>query len=36
MSYLVLGLVLFLGVHSIRIVADNHRTRWRAQWGANA
>jgi len=36
MPYLVLGLVLFLGVHSIRIVADGHRTRWQAQWGQNA
>jgi uncharacterized membrane protein len=27
MSYLVLGLLLFLGVHSVRIVADNWRTR---------
>jgi uncharacterized membrane protein len=35
MPYLVLGLVLFLGLHSIRIVADDRRTRWRAQWGVN-
>lgn len=27
MSYLVLGLLLFLGIHSVRIIADNWRTR---------
>jgi len=27
MSYLIIGLFLFLGVHSVRIVADNWRTR---------
>jgi hypothetical protein len=26
MAYLILGLVLFLGVHSVRIVADDWRT----------
>jgi uncharacterized membrane protein len=36
MPYLIIGLVLFLGVHSIRIVAEDTRTRLRAQWGANA
>lgn len=35
MPYLIIGLVLFLGVHSIRIVAEDTRTRLRAQWGAN-
>ena len=33
MSYLVLGLVLFLGVHSVRIVADDWRTQTRARLG---
>ena len=33
MSYLVLGLVLFLGVHSVRIVADGWRTEMRARIG---
>ena len=33
MSYLVLGLVLFLGVHSVRIVADGWRTQMRARMG---
>lgn len=33
MSYLVLGLVLFLGVHSVRIVADGWRTQMRARLG---
>lgn len=36
MPYLIIGLVLFLGVHSIRIVAEDTRTRLRAQWGENA
>jgi len=36
MPYLIAGLVLFLGVHSIRIVAEDTRTRLRAQWGENA
>ncbi len=35
MSYLTFGLLLFLGVHSIRIVADDSRTQWRARWGEN-
>ncbi|OIP15236.1 MAG: protein NrnU [Comamonadaceae bacterium CG_4_9_14_3_um_filter_60_33] len=34
MLYLVLGLVLFLGTHSVRIVADDWRTRSRARLGA--
>ncbi len=35
MVYLVLGLVLFLGVHSVRIVADDWRTQTVARIGAN-
>lgn len=34
MPWLILGLVIFLGVHSVRIVADGWRTRVIAQWGA--
>lgn len=34
MTYLILGLLVFLGAHSVRIVADDWRTRQRAQWGA--
>lgn len=33
MTYLILGLVLFLGVHSVRIVADGWRTRLRERLG---
>ncbi|MDP3652217.1 MAG: NnrU family protein [Rhodoferax sp.] len=33
MNYLILGLVIFLGVHSVRIVADDWRTRTRARVG---
>lgn len=33
MLYLVLGLLLFLGTHSVRIVADDWRTRSRARLG---
>lgn len=36
MTYLVIGLVLFLGVHSVRIVADDWRSRWIAQRGEGA
>lgn len=36
MSYLIAGLVLFLGLHSIRIVAEGTRSHLRAQWGENA
>lgn len=36
MAYLLLGLVIFLGVHSVRIVADDWRTRTRERIGANA
>ncbi len=33
MQWLILGLVIFLGVHSVRIVADGWRTRTIAAWG---
>ena len=33
MTWLILGLVLFLGAHSIRILADPWRTRTMAAWG---
>ena len=33
MTALVLGLVLFLGLHSVRIFADDWRTRTRQRWG---
>jgi uncharacterized membrane protein len=33
MTYLILGLVLFLGIHSVRIVADAWRTRTIARMG---
>ena len=36
MAYLILGLVLFLGVHSVRIVAEGWRTQTQARWGAGA
>jgi uncharacterized membrane protein len=36
MSMLVLGLVLFLGVHSVRVVADDWRSARIARWGENA
>lgn len=36
MTYLIAGLVLFLGVHSVRIVADDHRTRWQKRIGEGA
>jgi len=35
MALLILGLVLFLGVHSLRIVADDWRMRQRARLGEN-
>ena len=35
MMYLISGLVLFLGVHSVRIVAEDWRNHQRLQWGAN-
>jgi len=36
MSYLILGLLLFLGVHSLRIVAEDWRTGMRARLGEQA
>jgi len=36
MTYLILGLVVFLGVHSVRIVAEDWRTGVRARMGENA
>ena len=36
MTYLMLGLVLFLGVHSVRIVADDWRTQTRSRLGEGA
>lgn len=36
MAYLILGLVIFLGVHSVRIVADGWRTQVRARMGEGA
>jgi uncharacterized membrane protein len=36
MGMLILGLVIFLGVHSVRIVADGRRTQFIAQRGAGA
>lgn len=33
MTLLVIGLLLFLGVHSLRIVAEPQRTQWRARFG---
>ncbi len=33
MTYLILGLVIFLGVHSVRIVADDWRTQTRSRLG---
>ena len=36
MGYLVLGLVVFLGVHSVRIVAEDWRTATRARRGEGA
>ncbi len=36
MGMLILGLVLFLGVHSVRIVADGWRTRTQARVGVGA
>lgn len=35
MAYLILGLVLFLGVHSVRIVAEDWRTNTRVRIGEN-
>ncbi len=36
MTYLILGLAIFLGIHSISIVAPSTRDRWAAALGANA
>lgn len=36
MTILVLGLIIFLGLHSVRIVADDWRSATRARIGANA
>ncbi len=36
MTLLILGLILFLGVHSVRIVADGWRSQQIARMGANA
>jgi uncharacterized membrane protein len=36
MTYLIAGLILFLGVHSVRIVADDFRTRWQQRLGEGA
>ena len=36
MTYLILGLVIFLGVHSVRIVADGWRTQTLARVGEGA
>ena len=33
MSYLILGLIIFLGVHSVRIVAEDWRTQTRSRMG---
>ena len=35
MGYLIAGLVIFLGVHSVRIFADGWRTAQIAKWGEN-
>ncbi len=36
MNILIAGLVIFLSLHSVRIVADGWRTEKRAQWGEGA
>lgn len=36
MSLLIIGLIIFLGLHSVRIFADGWRTEKRAQWGEGA
>ena len=36
MTWLLLGLILFLGVHSVRIVAEGWRTRTRERLGEGA
>jgi uncharacterized membrane protein len=36
MSILIAGLIIFLGIHSVRIFADGWRAEKRAQWGEGA
>ncbi len=36
MIYLVIGLILFLGIHSVRILSDNTRTQFISKHGAGA
>ena len=36
MTWLILGLILFLGAHSVRVVADNWRTQKIEAWGEKA
>lgn len=36
MTYLLAGLILFLGVHSVRLLADGWRTKVRNAWGTQA
>jgi uncharacterized membrane protein len=36
MTWLILGLILFLGAHSVRVVADNWRTQKIEAWGDKA
>ncbi len=36
MSILIAGLIIFLGLHSVRVVADGWRSRKLAQWGEGA
>jgi uncharacterized membrane protein len=36
MSLFIIGLIIFLGLHSVRIFADGWRTEKRAQWGEGA
>jgi uncharacterized membrane protein len=36
MSILIIGLIIFLSLHSVRIFADGWRTEKRAQWGEGA
>ena len=33
MSYLIAGLLIFLGVHAVRVLADGWRTQMRQRWG---
>ena len=36
MKLLIIGLLLFLGLHSIRVFAEDWRTRMQSRWGAGA